>query len=339
MNNEGVFIKKEESIKGDIDIDYEGYEDDSGDLDMSRMRSKVWLVKVPKFLLDRWELIKEDGVDLGVIRIENNKLDNIKLIIPNIEGNKDLPLEYNVFVMNRHTRNTYVFAEKDLKSVQNTSDQTFLSERYSEKYHNPCKSLQKHIALVGTIAHECNISPIINEQYRKVMQTRSRIASQPKRKIQMLNNYNALTGNFMTLGIPETNTLRFSNFIKNTKKNSQDQKASRLPRNELLDILFKCFDDYDYYSMKTLKEITKQPETYLKEVLESIAVLLKKGPYIMKWTLKTEFKNKNHMAINEIKQSNPNKSTSTLHNSYLTHEGVSNNEGTDSNDKIMQDAL
>lgn len=171
------------------------------------------------------------------------------------------------------------------------------------------------------------------------MQTRSRIASQPKRKIQILNNYNALTGNFMALGMPETNTARFSNFIKNTKRNSQDQKASRLPRNELLDILFKCFDDYDYYSMKTLKEITKQPETYLKEVLESIAVLLKKGPYIMKWTLKTEFKNKNHMAINEIKQSNPNKSTSTLHNAYLTHEGISNNGGADNNDEMMQNSL
>lgn len=66
----------------------------------------------------------------------------IKLIIPNVESNKDLPLEYNVFVMNRHTRNTYVFAERDLKSVQNTSDQTHLSKGYHEKYHNPSKSFQ-----------------------------------------------------------------------------------------------------------------------------------------------------------------------------------------------------
>ncbi|KAG4303442.1 hypothetical protein PCK1_000406 [Pneumocystis canis] len=299
MDNEtNMTIKRELLLKKEnIDMGYEEYEDDAGELDMTRIKSKVWLVKVPKFLLDRWELVKEDGVDLGIIRIQNNKSDNIKLIIPDIEGNKDLPLEYNVFVMNRHTRNTYVFAERDIKSGQNLSNTSFFPKIYYEKGFHPYKPTQKNIALVGTIAHECNISPIINEQYRKVMQARSRAASEPKRKIQMLNTHNSLTGNFMTLGTPETNAGRFSTFIKNTKqKNASDQKASRLPRNELLDILFKCFDDYDYYSMKTLKEITKQPETYLKEVLESIAVLLKKGPYIMKWTLKTEYKNRNYLS-------------------------------------------
>ncbi|KAG5438073.1 hypothetical protein PCANB_000420 [Pneumocystis canis] len=304
MDNEtNMTIKRELLLKKEnIDMGYEEYEDDAGELDMTRIKSKVWLVKVPKFLLDRWELVKEDGVDLGIIRIQNNKSDNIKLIIPDIEGNKDLPLEYNVFVMNRHTRNTYVFAERDIKSGQNLSNTSFFPKIYYEKGFHPYKPTQKNIALVGTIAHECNISPIINEQYRKVMQARSRAASEPKRKIQMLNTHNSLTGNFMTLGTPETNAGRFSTFIKNTKqKNASDQKASRLPRNELLDILFKCFDDYDYYSMKTLKEITKQPETYLKEVLESIAVLLKKGPYIMKWTLKTEYKNRNYLSSSEKK--------------------------------------
>ncbi|KAG5518237.1 hypothetical protein PMAC_003033 [Pneumocystis sp. 'macacae'] len=318
-------------------IDYEDYEDDTGDLDMSKIRSKVWLVKVPKFLLDRWELVKDDDVDLGIIRIQNGKSDNIKLIIPDIESNKDLPLEYNVFVMNQHTRNTYVFAERDEKPVQNLSDATLFQETFHEKKSNIHKPSRKHIALVGTIAHECNISPIINEQYRKVMQARSKAASQPKRKIQMLNNHNSLTGNLMTLGTPETNAGRFSSFIKNTKKSTSDQKASRLPRNELLDILFKCFDDYDYYSMKTLKEITKQPETYLKEVLESIAVLLKKGPYIMKWTLKTEYKNRNNLSVNETKQSNTSVSAATLHNAYLNNESFKINKSYIGNDDKMID--
>ncbi|KTW31128.1 transcription factor IIF subunit TFG2 [Pneumocystis jirovecii RU7] len=340
MNNENnIVVKKEIGLTDEnINVSYEDYEDDAGDLDMSKIRSKVWLVKVPKFLLDRWELVKDDGVDLGIIRIQNGKSDNIKLIIPDVESNKDLPLEYNVFVMNRHTRNAYVFAEREEKSMQNFSDATLFRETCRKGGSSPCKPSQKHIALVGTIAHECNISPIINEQYRKVMQARSKAASQPKRKIQMLSNHSSLTRNFMTLGMPETNAGRFSSFIKNTRKSASDQKASRLPRNELLDILFKCFDDYDYYSMKTLKEITKQPETYLKEVLESIAVLLKKGPYIMKWTLKTEYKNRNNLSANERKQLNASTSAAALHNAYPNHEGFKINKGEMGNDDKMIDS-
>lgn len=42
--------------------------------------------------------------------------------------------------------------------------------------------------------------------------------------------------------------------------------------------------------MKGLKERTKQPEVYLKECLDQVAILVKKGPYALKYTLKTEYK-------------------------------------------------
>lgn len=42
--------------------------------------------------------------------------------------------------------------------------------------------------------------------------------------------------------------------------------------------------------MKGLKERTRQPESYLKESLESIATLIKRGPYTSKYTLKPEYR-------------------------------------------------
>ena len=63
-----------------------------------------------------------------------------------------------------------------------------------------------------------------------------------------------------------------------------------MPQKELLDLLFRLFEEYEYWSMKGLKERTRQPELYLKESVESIANLIKKGPYTSKYNLKPEYK-------------------------------------------------
>ena len=77
---------------------------------------------------------------------------------------------------------------------------------------------------------------------------------------------------------------------KKDPKASAEGKATRMPRNDLLDLLFRLFEEFDYWSLKGLKDRTKQPEVYLKEVLETMAVLIKKGPYAMRYSLKPEYK-------------------------------------------------
>ena len=67
-------------------------------------------------------------------------------------------------------------------------------------------------------------------------------------------------------------------------------KAHRLPRNELLDLLFPLFAEHTYWRLKTLKQRTQQPEAYLKEVLGEIGVLVKRGPYVGCWTLMEIYK-------------------------------------------------
>lgn len=42
--------------------------------------------------------------------------------------------------------------------------------------------------------------------------------------------------------------------------------------------------------MKGFREVTNQPEAYLKEVLEEIAVMNRSGPFTGKWSVKEEFK-------------------------------------------------
>jgi transcription initiation factor TFIIF subunit beta len=63
-----------------------------------------------------------------------------------------------------------------------------------------------------------------------------------------------------------------------------------MPQNELLDRIFECFRRYNYWSMKALRAELQQPEAYLRETLEKIAVLAKSGPFSTQWSLKPENK-------------------------------------------------
>jgi transcription initiation factor TFIIF subunit beta len=65
----------------------------------------------------------------------------------------------------------------------------------------------------------------------------------------------------------------------------QLSKTARMPQNELLDKIFECFRRYKYWSMKALRAELQQPEAYLRETLEKVAVLAKSGPFATQWSL------------------------------------------------------
>lgn len=71
-------------------------------------------------------------------------------------------------------------------------------------------------------------------------------------------------------------------------------KTARMPQNELLDRIFDCFRKYNYWSMKALRAELQQPEVYLKETLEKVAVLAKSGRFATNWSLKPENKIDNY---------------------------------------------
>jgi len=65
---------------------------------------------------------------------------------------------------------------------------------------------------------------------------------------------------------------------------------ARMPRNQLLDLLFKLFAEKETWSIKLLRERTQQPEAFLKETLSDIAFLHRSGEHNGTWELKENFK-------------------------------------------------
>ncbi|KAI8330011.1 transcription initiation factor IIF, beta subunit-domain-containing protein [Choanephora cucurbitarum] len=259
-----------EDDPGSLDEVYD--EDDAEDLRLDDLAKRVWLVKVPKFLAERWRQVDEDNVRLGSIRIYNKappgKPAQIELLLPDesqegpgvIGIPSNLPKKYNIQITPGEVQNKFVFSE----------------------HPNGGK------AISGTIHHECTATPSETPAYRDIMRKRVREAGTPQRSVQPIGQTNQpmfVPG--ASSGMPSSS---FSDFITTKKPKLDKEKATRMPRNELMDMLFAAFDKFPYWSFKGIVEHTKQPNQYLKEVLSEICILNKRGPYAGNYQLKPEFK-------------------------------------------------
>ncbi|KAJ2162452.1 hypothetical protein GGF46_000693 [Coemansia sp. RSA 552] len=246
-------------------------EDDVGQLDMSELGSKVWLVKVPGFLAEKWKRPRDAGVQLGKMRIydrADKSGSNISILLNDTEENKDIPKEYRMQVANEKVRNMFIFSEaRDPHAVvKPTSAQA---------------NKAVPVAMTGTVHHECTVTPHYSVEYKRIMRKRVLDRHKNARKVQVMSNSEM---NF--------NMLSADNNVFDTaqKKPRIDTRMARMERKDLMNMLFAGFEKYPYWTLKSLTEHTKQPTAFLKEVLGDIAKLNKHGPYTNMYSLKPEFR-------------------------------------------------
>lgn len=321
-------IKSEVTVKSEFDthtppgsgyMDDDFYED-TGELQMPPPGSDrdLWLTRVPDWL---WAKISEwDDIATG------NPNDQIQLgeIVafpdPSVKGgiNQTKPMqmflgehwkqktqlpsafELEPLSNNEALKNTYVFSEKNLPgykpnsknnangasgAAQDPKARVFKRGKYR-------KAVPKHTALLGRPARQFLAKPLNTQDYIVFDAQRHRQAvfgSNMKTNIvENFRNLNEMTAN-------EKTQARFNSFIQTAapRKSNQLNKAARLPRNELVDILHGMFDQYKYWPMKAIKQQTNQPEAYLKEVLTEIAQLVRSGPFASCWTRSMQFEMRN----------------------------------------------
>ncbi|KAF9287579.1 transcription initiation factor IIF, beta subunit-domain-containing protein [Linnemannia elongata] len=255
-----------------------------GDLDLTKAETQAWLVKIPKFLADRWSNINEEGVNLGKVRIFNQTNPNdpnaapFQLILPDDDHTQSLPKTYRLNMNPNTVNNTFVFTEP--------------TGPHPKPPHAPGYPTGKATSILATIKHECAVTPNPGSpEYREIMRERTLEANKKGgRHVQILGDNNKGAdgaggrGGMFLPGMGVRN-----GFIQKKVKVQMDQKTTRMPKNELMDLLFTAFEQYPYWSFKGLVEYVKQPQTYLKDVLAEICNFIKKGPYTAKYQLKPEF--------------------------------------------------
>jgi transcription initiation factor TFIIF subunit beta len=304
-------IKPDPDVKmeaGDLYMDDEFYED-TGELALPKSdvpQKDVWLTRIPDWLYDavsKWDDVAE-GNDSDQIQIGEvfafattsgiDKSRPMRVFLNDRWRTKaNLPTAFQLEPTKTSDQvlgNTYVFTEKDLPgykssgfghgnrggpqggfgAVQDPKSRVQKRSKYK-------KAIPKQTALLGHATRHYTANPLETKEYQDFSAARIKQAIQGSHtKVNItkdtdVTNYNTLQK-------------RFDSFIKpTTKVKSQQNKAARVSREDLIDMLHAAFDEYQYWPMKALKNRTKQPEQFLKDVLAEIAQLVRSGPFASTW--------------------------------------------------------
>lgn len=232
----------------------------TGIVDISSANRRVWLVKVPDYLAERLGELDEEGLELGSVRATPSSAGGpaqVKLVLSPAGPCGDLPMEYDLQL--------------------SKCDQTM---------HLFCEDLAgKALALEGRVEQKCELKPVYNEQYREVMQRRNDVANRPKRTVKVVDS---LTDNIKMGLIPHVSEHEM--LMKRKRRYEPELRKERLPREEVMDMLFRAFERIPHWQFKNLVDHTQQPATYLKEILGEIAIYNTRGPYKNLYELRPEYK-------------------------------------------------
>ncbi|KAF2836589.1 hypothetical protein M501DRAFT_996797 [Patellaria atrata CBS 101060] len=309
----GVKMEEGASVKLDPDLqsphafaDDEDEDEDTGELNIPNDLPQTWLARLPQYL---WEFMSKIGDDeeiqIGHIRVYGpspNGDQEMKFILDDkYVQQENVPKDYNFKVTNKASYNSFVFSEKDRAgynpNVFGRGKQNYGSgnasttqggiagvNRVQKPRSRYRRSIPKQTALAARTIHEISCQPVENEAYNAWSVERTRKLLQRKEPLPTEDDRYKMTKENRPINDTYYNV--FNKSQTGGKARPQENKAARIPENELLDMLQRCFTGkFKYWSLKALKQETRQPEAYLKETLQKMAILIKSGPFNGRWTL------------------------------------------------------
>ncbi|KAL1988997.1 hypothetical protein VTN96DRAFT_5760 [Rasamsonia emersonii] len=336
--------------------------EDAGDLDFSQAGQNVWLTRIPKSLWEHWSKLDDDEeIQIGTIRVEGDPTDikRVSLRLNEHPGNKDIPKDYILKRQNVNPDNTsypvqnsYIFTEKDLPGYKNRVDVLFgearsmlyesMKREARKKTHKKKwepyvrKTIPKQTAIVAKVRDEFNCIPVENEEYQRISEARALEALKPKRETKFVPK---ITGKMLQpKNVVPGDKGAFVQATKPVKPRTQENKTTRMPQNELLDLIYECFREYKYWPFKALKARLQQPESYLKQTLEMVAHLVKSGDFAMTWELKPEARESSYAsALSQAKEELP---PDTGYNDEPSEdEGMAEGAGSDNEDVQFESVM
>lgn len=237
-------------------------------------QGRVWLVKIPKFLMERWSKFDAEGVQLAKIRIYDvptGDAPRIIVLVPSDEGGADDI--YELDMVNQDVHNQVVVAER-AKAPSGTGR-------------------ARTTIMTGKVKHECNLRPRMTGRYERRLTARGAAAKNEKAvRVGLMDGARAGRGGGKMLSSGISSASGFADLTRTKVKpqKGQYERMARMPRNQLLDALFALFREREQWPIKLLREKTQQPEVYLKEVLSEIATLHRSGEFNGTWELMPSFK-------------------------------------------------
>ncbi|XP_034235970.1 general transcription factor IIF subunit 2 [Thrips palmi] len=238
------------------------------ELDLSNNSRGVWLVKVPKYISQKWD--KAPGnIEVGKLRISKSvgqkaavSLAMADSMLAPEAGQLPIPKDHRLDVQIVERQMLGVFSY----SVPSNSDAVVPE---TEK-----------LSLEGRVQQKLECRPYADKGYMRLKLETFRKAAEPTRKVQQLDR---VVQNYKPVSNHKHN-------IEFEEKRKAEGKKARDDKNAVLDMMFAAFEKHQYYNIKDLVRITKQPVTYLKEILKEVCDYNIKNPHKNMWELKPEYR-------------------------------------------------
>uniref|UniRef100_A0A8C7RSZ4 General transcription factor IIF subunit 2 n=1 Tax=Oncorhynchus mykiss TaxID=8022 RepID=A0A8C7RSZ4_ONCMY len=235
------------------------------DLTGAKQNTGVWLVKVPKYLSQQWAKASGRG-EVGKLRIGKN------------QGKAEVE-----FTLNEDLTMIDSLGDKP-SGVQAPRDHPFTMQTVGGQtlaVFTETQSGKEQISLEGLVVQRAECRPAVSENYMKLKRLQIEELSKPVRLSQQLEK--AVTTNYKPVANHSYN-------LEYDRKKKEEGKRARVDKQQVLDMLFSAFEKHQYYNIKDLVDITKQPVSYLKEILRDIGIYNVKGTHKNTWELKPEYR-------------------------------------------------
>jgi transcription initiation factor TFIIF subunit beta len=230
-----------------------------GVVDISGEDRKIWLVKIPSFVYEEWQKGKDDAV-LGTVVMEGK---NLKYCPAPTEKANQVS-EFKLATNPTSVQNLFVFKTEELPKSNDEE-----KKNYS-------------ISIQGKISTSCTMAPPLSKQYGSVVKEREIKANEPTNKTKKLKDTRAETRHLRPLAQPYPASSR--------RVEAQKEKAARMNKQDLEELLFVLFRRKRYWKLNDLVSETEQPIQYLKkDFLEEMCIYNRKGEHKGEWQLKEDY--------------------------------------------------
>jgi len=244
---------------------------------MEQSPEEYWLLKVPSYVVDTWRGLSPDA-ELGQIIIDQSHLDDNRRPVMHLRVNPgpDKALEPDWLLQTR--------------PIAADSPQLV----FFDSAQHPASKVRmagKVDCIVDARPVDLELRLQKTDQLPETFQTH-----EPRQKLVGGTPARAVGQTMFVPGthkLPVTKVTRIDNTASHLKprmeKNRQKDKRVRIDKPQLQTLLFSLFEKKPHWSMKDLVVETEQPQRFLKEVLDEMAVYSTKGDNMFTWSLKPSF--------------------------------------------------
>ncbi|BFZ06561.1 hypothetical protein BsWGS_09600 [Bradybaena similaris] len=266
------------SLPTDIEMAHE-----PKDVDISAAGRGVWLVKVPKYLSEQWKMCP-NGTEVGKLKIPKAKIPGKKpdIVLTSFDLSSKLSPSLDGMAASAATpkplqRGTNIRNHKFI--VTNVGNQNLVVMSQSKIDGSGKDAPSEKISVEGKVLHRAECHPIVDANYKQLKKEQVQAQNTPQRQTMLLtgivNSYKPVSDHFNTF---------------EERKAKKAEKRSRAEKSKVMDVLFSAFEKHQFYNVKDLVGITKQPVPYLKEILNEICNYNMAAPHKNMWELKPEFR-------------------------------------------------